>query len=191
MMDTSTNLDELVGMLCTAVRRMLKLKGGVDVSPDPVVLEKEIVSFNQRMRVDGLEKFNARTVFAVVKFYVDVDALDQDKPIGALIVYVEADDLGRLLWKLDYPRIDEDDEEVLLDGCGTLTNLIAGYFVKEIADMGHVHLEMSHFESFINSAVNGVAFASQQTKKYEVGFYLAGKKRIVAELTMGPVPRVY
>ncbi len=186
---STDSLKELSFILCVALRKMLVMKGGYDLSREPQMREMEVVSFHKRLRVDGLEKFGARTVFSVVQFYKDLEKMERDEPLGALIIFVEADHLARLLWGLDYPRIDEDDDDVLLDACGTLTNLIAGYFVKELFDQGYIHLQMSHFESYFNTALNGVAFAPDQTKKYEISFTIKGAKRIVAELTMGPVPR--
>ena len=182
------SLKGLALILGHAVRQMIQVKGEYDLSREPMMRQKPVISFHKRMRIDGMEKFNARTVFASVKFYTDVVNLELDKPLGALVVFIEVDEIARLMWSLDYPRIDEDDDAVILDACGTLTNLIAGYFVKEIHDLGFVHLQMSHFESYINTAIDGVAFSSDQTEKYEIDFWIKGAKRIVAELTMGPVP---
>ncbi|MBF0330711.1 MAG: hypothetical protein HQL17_02150 [Candidatus Omnitrophica bacterium] len=190
MPDTSSaRLYEFVDLLSKAAREMLQVKGNFDVSRKPVIVDKEVVSFHGRMRIDGLEKFNRRTVFSVVKFYTDAAHMERDRPVGALTVFVETEHLPKLLWSLEYPRIDEDDDEAMLDGCGTLTNLIAGYYVKEIFDQGYVHLQMSHFESYINTAVNGIAFSVDQTKKCEISFIIQGQKRIVVELTMSNVPR--
>jgi len=185
------NLKGLALILGHAVRRMIRVKGEYDLSRDPVMHQKPVVSFHQRLRVDGMEKFNARTVFSAVKFYADVENQELDKPLGALIIFIQTDEIARLMWSFDYPRIDEDDDASILDACGTLTNLIAGYFVKEIRDLGCVHLQMSHFESYINTAVNGIAFASDETEKYVIDFWIKGTKRIVAELTMGPVPMAH
>ena len=182
------NLKGLALILCDAVRKMIRTKGEYDLSRDPVMHQKPVVSFHHRMRVDGMEKFNARTVFSAVKFYTDVKKLELDQPLGALIIFIQADEIARLMWSFDYPRIDEDDDAMILDACGTLTNLIAGYFVKEVRDFGRVHLQMSPFESYINTAVNGIALASDETEKYVIDFWIKGTKRIVAELTMGPVP---
>jgi hypothetical protein len=182
------NLKGLAFILAHAVRSMVQTKGDYDLSRDPVMRLKPVVSFHQRMRVDGMEKFNARTVLSAVKFYSDIANLEADKPLGVLIIFIEVDEIARLMWSFDYPRIDEDDDAAILDACGTLTNLIAGSFVKEIYDMGFVHLQMSHFESYLNTAVNGIAFASDETEKYEIDFWIKGAKRIVAELSIGPVP---
>ncbi len=186
----SSSLYGLTLLLSAAVRNMIQLKGGYDFTGEPVFVEKKIVQFHRRMRVDGLEKFGARTVFSAVKFYTSVETMERDEALGVLVVFVEADYLSRLLWSLDYPRIDEDDDAAILDGCGTLANLIAGYFVKEIYDAGYIHLQMSHFESYINTAVNGISFCPGQDRKYEARFLLQGDRRVTAELTMGPVPRV-
>jgi hypothetical protein len=183
-------LREYCRIFCTAVRKMLLVKGAYDLSREPQLVKKEIVSFCRRLRVDGLEKFGVRTVFSVIKFYRDNAHLDHDQPLGAMILFVETDHLARLLWSLEYPRIDEDDDAVLLDACGTLANLVAGYFVKELNDRGYVHLQMSHFESYFNTAVNGIAFDSDETGKYEISFTIKGEKRLVAELTMSHLPRI-
>lgn len=184
----SADRQVFVDLLIKAVREILQAKGGFDVSRKPVVTEKDIVSFHGRLRVDAMEKYNARTVFSVVKFYANVEKMERDQPVGAMIVFVEAEYLSKLLWSLEYPRIDEDDDAELLDGCGTLVNVIAGHFVKIIHDKGFVHLQMSHFESYVNTALNGIAFSSDQTIKNEIIFYIQGQKRMVVELTMGHVP---
>ncbi len=178
----------MVQVLCAAVRKLVLLKGGYGFAADPEIVEKKIVQFRQRMRVDGLAKFGVRTAFSAVKFYAGVNELDHDEALGVLIIFVETDHLSRLLWSFDYPRIDEEDEEIILDGCGTLANLIAGYFVKGLCDAGCVHLQMSHFENHINTAVNGINFMPSQEKKYEIRFLLQGNRRITAELSMGHVP---
>jgi hypothetical protein len=90
---------------------------------------------------------------------------------------------------MDYGRIDEDDDEEVLDASGTVTNLIAGGFVKELTGRGYVHLEMSHFESFINTVVDGIHFSAEQDRKFEIEFFIRKEKRIVVELTMGNIPR--
>ena len=183
------SLSDYARVLAAAVRKMLLLKGGLELSRDPVFREKEITSFRRHIRVDALEKFNARSVFSVVKFYSDVAAMEADTPVGALIVFIEAEFVAKLLWHLEYPRIDDDDDDAILDGCGTLTNLIAGHFVKSLNDQGCVHLQMSHFDSYINTALDGIAFAPDQTRKYEISFLISGEKRLVAELTMSRIPR--
>ncbi len=183
------DLHGLSRILCVALRKMLMDKGEIGLSREPLIRQKNIVAFQGRLRVDALEKFNTRAVFSAVKFYVDAAHLEADQPVGVLIIFAEVEEIGRLLWKMEYPRIDDDDEAAILDGCGTLANLVAGYFVKELGDRGYIHLQMSHFESHINTALNGIAFASGENKKAEMTFWINGEKRLVAELTMTPLPK--
>ncbi|NLE65394.1 MAG: hypothetical protein GX606_05730, partial [Elusimicrobia bacterium] len=167
----------------------LRAKGDIYLSVDPVVRERPIVEFAKRMRVDGLEKFNCRTVFSSITFHLDKGHLEHGQAVGALVVYIPVDYLPRLMWLMEYGRINEDDDDVIMDACGTVTNLIAGYFVKELSGHGYIFLEMSHFESFINTAVNGINFSPEQDVKHEISFEIKGDKQIVVELTMGPIPR--
>lgn len=186
---TNRNLFDMAVILAFAVAKMLKAKGDIYLSTEPVIKERKTVQFARRMRVDGLEKFGSQTVFSSVTFHLDREHMDQGRALGALVVYIPVDYIARLMWLLEYGRIDEDDELVVMDACGTITNLIAGYFVKELSANGYIFLEMSHFESYINTAVNGVNFSPDQELKDELEFFIKGEKKIVAELTMKPLER--
>lgn len=183
------DLYEMAAILANVVRKILLVKGDIRLSSDPVINEKKVVQFHKRMRVDGLEKFGQRTLISTVIFYTDQDRMEGQDPVGAMAVYISLDYIARLMWLMEYGRIDEDDDSAVLDACGTVTNLIAGGFVKEMTARGYVHLEMSHFESYINTVVDGIPFSPDQDKKYEVDFFIKKEKKIVVELTMGRVPR--
>ncbi|NTV29172.1 MAG: hypothetical protein HGA80_03720 [Candidatus Omnitrophica bacterium] len=185
---TNLQLYSMALVLSRAAKDMLRVKGGIRLSAEPEIRERRIVQFGKRMRIDGLEKFSERTVFSSLHFYRDKSDMDKHNAVGCMIVYIPVSYLSRLLHLLDYPRVEEDDEEDLLDGCGTLTNLFGGWFVKELSAQGYVHLEMSHFESYINTAVNGIEFSSDQGSKCEIDFKIRDVKRLVMELTMAPIP---
>lgn len=176
-------------VLTVSIKKMLNVKGGIYLSAEPELLQKPIIEFGKRMRVDGLEKFGDRTVFSAVKFYRDGTCLDRDEPVGVLIVFIPVAYIPRLLKMLEYPLIDEDDDELVLDACGTIVNLIAGHFIKEVVEKGYGHLQMSHFESYINSALNGISFPLGEEKKYEIDFEINSQKRVVVEFVLGDVPR--
>ena len=183
------NLYDMSVILAFSISKMLRVKGDIYLSSEPIIKERRIIQFAKRMRVDGLEKFENKTVFSSVTFHIDRDHLEQEKALGALIIYIPVEYIARLMWLLEYGRIDEDDELVVMDACGTITNLIAGYFVKELSANGYIFLEMSHFESYINTAVNGINFSPEQDIKDEIDFLIKGDKKIVAELTMKPLER--
>lgn len=182
-------LYEYSQILIAAVKKMLHLKGGLVLSAEPDITEEKIVEFGRRMRVDGLSKFSEKTVFSNIVFYLSKTEMDNKQAIGSLVFYIPISYIAKLLWIFDYPRIDEDDETAVLDGCGTIANLLSGWFVKGLCGFGYIHLEMSHFESFINTAVNGVEFSSDQKVKHRIDFCIKGQKKLVAELTMGYIPR--
>ena len=75
-------------ILIDAVKVVLRQKGDIYLSPEPVVHEKGIVQFARRMRIDGLEKFNARTVIATVNFYLDKGHMEHGQAAGAHILYI-------------------------------------------------------------------------------------------------------
>ncbi len=177
--------------LAEVVKKILKNTGRVNLSSNPFLERKSIVEFMGRMRIFGMEKFDNPTYIAVVNYYADRQNLEQKKALGALVCYVEQDYVARLVRLLQYPRLEDDeDEEALKDASGTLCNLFAGQFKSEISKLGYIELQMSAFESFRNSSESGVAFCSGQTEKYEISFEIEGFKRLVVDLTMGAVPRV-
>lgn len=176
-------------ILISAMTKMLEAKGQIYLSSEPKISEKPIVQFQRRMRIDGLEKFNARTAMASINFYKDNEDMEHGKALGAIIVYIPTEYLSRLMWMLDYDRIDEDEEDVAMAACGTVANLIGGHFVKELSAHGYIFLQMSHFEGFINSCLNGINFFFEEDYKHEIEFYIKGEKQIVVELSMKKLQR--
>ncbi len=107
-----------------------------------------------------------------------------------LIVYLEQEILPDFLRLLQYPYIDFDDDMEVKDGCGTLVNLIAGQYKREMATLGYKDLMMSPFESYINSAPDGVGIPKGLTEKYELSFDVEGIKRLVVEMvTLDMLPK--
>ena len=86
--------------------------------------------------------------------------------------------LPEFLRLLQYPYIDYDNDHDVKDGCGTIANLIAGQYKREVGAMGYKDLMMSHFESFI-TAPEGVEIPLESMEKYELSFEVDGVKRLV------------
>lgn len=177
-------------MLAEVVKRILNRKASIFNARVIDFNLKPIVAFKNRMRVSSLDKFDGITYVSVVYFYLNEDLKKQNKPVGTLIIYMEDEYLEDLLRKLDYPKIDVDDQEAVEDACGTICNLIAGNFKSGLTQLGYQELMMSHFRSFRTEIVNGVEYDPAQKQKYEVGFEVRDRLRIVAEIVMGKVPKV-
>jgi hypothetical protein len=180
------NLFAMALALVVSVKKLFVEKSGVKFSDEPLVEKKPIVQFMQRMRLDAMEKFNQTTFFSVIHYH---SPENPGKPAGVLIVYIERQFVPEMLRLLRYPYIDYDDDDEVLDGTGAIVNLVAGQFKKELANLGYADLQMSHFTSYVNRAVNGIEFPKGQTNKYEVSFEIDEKKRLVIEMVMSPLPK--
>ena len=143
----------------------------------------------RRMRVFGMEKFNNPTFIATVNYYLNTQEMEKKAVWGLLAVYVEQDYLGNLIQLLEYPDVDDENPEDMKDACGSLCNLIGGQFRTDLIANGFANLEMSHFSSYSNSSLSGAEFYNKVREKYEISFYIGGEKRLVAEFTIGPLPK--
>ena len=176
--------------LCSAIKKIFFEKSETTFSSEPRLEKKFITEFERKMRVDAMEKFNTITVFSTVEFASNEENLQRQEFMLTLVVYLEQNFLPDFLRLLQYPYIDFEDEVEVKDGCGTLANLIAGQYKREMAKLGYRDLMMSPFESHINTAPNGVGIPRGLTEKFELSFDVDGTKRLVVELvTLDMLPK--
>lgn len=176
--------------LCAAVKKIFYEKSASVFSSEPKLAKKPIIQFIRRMRVDAMEKFNSTTVFSVIEFAPNEEGLEKQVYMVTLVVYLEQKFLPEFLRLLQYPYIDSDDEMEVKDGCGTVANIIGGQYKRELAVLGYKDMMMSHFESEINTAVDGVGIPDGPTEKYEISFEVDGTKRLVVEMiTLATLPK--
>jgi hypothetical protein len=168
--------------LSAAVKKIFYEKSEMTFSSEPALEKKPIVLYFNEMRVDAMEKFNSTTVFSVIDFAATEEGLENHKYLITIIVYLEKDFLPEFLRLLQYPYIDSDDDMEVKDGCGTLVNLIAGQYKREMATLGYKDVMMSPFESYINTAMDGVLIPQGVTEKYEINFEIEGTKRLTVEM---------
>jgi len=180
--DNSEVAFSLALALSAAVKKVFYEKSAMKFSSEPVLERKLITQFVNKMRVDAMEKFNATTVFSTVDFAASDDALKRQEYLLTLVVYLDKKFLPEFLRLLQYPYIDSDDEQEVKDGCGTLVNLIAGQYKREMVLLRNEDLAMSHFGSYINSAADGLNIPKGSTDKYEISFEVDGVKRLVVEV---------
>lgn len=181
-------------LLANVMRLTLQKRAHIELSQPPEIRQVAIVEFLKRMRLWSLDKFKDTSYISIIQFYLDENEKKKNKSLGALIIYLESSYIGYLFKRLGYPNLDEDDMDVLKDACGTFCNIIAGLFRTALVDLGYVELDMSHFSCYVDSVPtiekipSGVDYHPTQTHKYEINFEILGVKRIVADLTLGPVP---
>jgi len=168
--------------LTAAVKKIFYEKSEMTFSAEPKLEKKPVTQFVQKMRVDAMEKFNSTTIFSAVEFMSTKEGSNKPECFITLIVYLEKHFLPEFLRLLQYPYIESDEEAELKDGCGTLANLIAGQYKREMAQLGYKDLMMSHFQSYVNTAPDGIEIPKGLTEKFELSFEVEGTKRLVVEL---------
>jgi len=177
-------------LLRKGVIALFKERGDVEFSSPPELVHKQIIEFDGKIRADGIDKFNNEiTYVSAVNFYANQAEMEKKKTLGALITYVEKAYLVKLMKMLQYPPVDEDNEQALLDSIGTLCNIVSGRFKSEIKSAGYTDLEMSHFINYRNSAVVGIDFCPKEYYYYEMTCEIDGVRRLIIDMTMGVVPK--
>ncbi len=183
------DLEKFADLLIKGVVALFQERGELTFTNEPQKERKQIIEYEGKMRADGMEKFNNEPAYvSVVNYYAGETDMQKKKTLGALVIYVEQAYLAKLMKLLQYPPVDDESEEAMLDSCGTLSNIIAGRFKSEISSGGYIELEMSHFQTYRNSAFAGVAFNRNEYDMYVVSFEIADTKRLVMEMSMGIVP---
>ncbi len=186
----NTDLENFAKLLVAGTTKLFEERGGVTFAKAPTLALKGIIEYQGRMRVDGMEKFNNEpAIGSTVNFFANAQEMAKNKTLGALVVLVDQGYLPRLMKTLQYPAFDDEDENALMDSCGTLCNIIAGKFKSEILAAGYIDLEMSAFNNFRNNPITGIDFCFAEYSKYEISFLLDNEKHLVLEITMGTVPR--
>ena len=182
-------LEKFADLLIKGVTALFAERGELEFSKDPEKERKTIIEYEGKMRADGMEKFNNEpTYVSVVNYYASEADMQKNKVLGALVIYVEQAYLPKLMRLLQYPPVDDESEEAMLDSCGTLSNIIAGRFKSEVSSAGYIELEMSHFQTYRNSAFAGVSFCPSEFDMMTVSFEIANVKRLAMEMSMGVVP---
>ncbi len=183
-------LEQYAEVLKRSVIALFKERGNVVFTKPPQLTRRPIIEYEGKIRADGMDKYNNEVAYvSAVNFYSDVAALEKKKPLGVLVVYVQFEFLPRLMKLLQYPPIDDEKEQALLDSIGTLCNIVSGRFKSEIKAAGYKDLEMSHFINYRNNAVVGVSYNPKESEYYEMVCEIEGKRRLAIDLTMSPIPK--
>lgn len=178
-------------LLSKTVERTLAVEGNLKLSAKPTLEKSGIVSFMNRMRVWSFGKFkDENTYVSSINFYKNDLDMGENKPIGAIIVYVGEEFLPFLLKRFGYPLVDEDDEEGMMDAVGTFANLVGAKFNTGLNQLGYIDLSMSYCSNYKNEVIDGVKCDIKEREKYEASFYVKNEKRICIDLSMGDIPKI-
>ncbi len=184
-MDPQVIMTSVMGVIESVLGKM----SGVVATDQPQSKECDIIEYDGRMRVGGMEKFNAPSFVSVINFYISPNDMERHKAKGALVVFVDSENAGKLFHALGFSIPDDEDDVSMMDACGELCNLIAGNFKNELSGLGYADLTISAPHSYKNSVIDGVEYSPDQKNKYEFSFFYWRRKAIVVEVTLANIPQ--
>ena len=94
---------------------------------------QNILEYQGRMSVTGMEKFNGPAYIAAVSFYLNEQDRDKHRAKGAMVLYLEASNTEKVLRGFGHPVSDEDEEEETLAACGKLCAMLATKFKENLS----------------------------------------------------------
>ncbi len=174
--------------LIETITASFKSKSNLNFSQDPDSSEKNVIEYNSRMRVFGLEKFDGPCFLSAVSFYASQKHLEDHDPCGVIVVFLDEEAVLKIM-KGFGNMTRADDEETLMVGCGEFCKLIAGDFQNAIGSLGYRNLVVSSPINYKNDAPEGIEFPYSEYKFHEANFYLWKKKTMVVNVVLAPPPR--
>ena len=179
-------LEELAGTLKEVIQKNLTKTGKITFSEEPKIIKKDIIEYDHRMRVSGLEKFNAPAYVAGISYYRSPKDQEEHNACGAIVLYVEEQYVEILLKALGQTGIDDENEEMLSKKCGEFCSIVGEEFTTAVSGQGYNDLVAAVPISFRNTIQDGIDFSYTQYEKYEISFLIKAKKIMVAEITITP-----
>ena len=172
------------------ISSMFDKKGGIKFSAKPSIERKDIIEWQGKMRIAGMEKFNEPTFISFVNYYLSEQDKQKKSVLGAVIIFVIEGQLVSILNKLGYPKVDDESETEMKEGCGKLCQDIGEAFKAKIGAMGYAEPLMTIPENYRSNVPQGVSFNFKEYDKFELNFSLENKKVLVIEMTLGPIRRL-
>lgn len=179
--------DEIIGKISVkVVEDTIKGMSSLTFSKDSHFDKREIIEYQSRMRVFGMEKFNGPCYIGVVNYYFSAEDQKNHDACGVFILFIEETNVGKFLKSLGYRGFDEDEEKSVYKPLGEFTEVLSSNFKKEIQSLGYQNLISSTPACYHNDISSGVEFSYDQYAKYESSFYLWKDKIVVVEVTIKP-----
>ena len=180
----STSSQNIATACIKVVENILKQKSILAFTKDPESVQRDIIEYDSRMRVFGMEKFNGPCFMSVINYYFSQEDLKNHKACGAFIFYVEESCAGKLLKALGFKGFDDEDEAAVLKICGEFCEVLAGEYKNELSNVGYKDLVLSAPTNYHNVVPEGVEFSYDEYVKYEMSFHLWKQKAVVVDITM-------
>lgn len=191
-MSEQNNITDELRTLSLALEKIMK-QLFVDKSRTKIskaeINRKEIIEFRHCMRIFGLEKYHMPTVISTLNYYLNGRDRARQNAFGALLVYVDLDEVIEILRLLGEPVEMVSDEDELLGCGGKIVGIVGGAMKEAMASVGYGSLEVGNPWTIRNSSNQGAPFYQKKKEKDEISFYIGEKKRLVIEINMGPMAK--
>lgn len=188
MAENNQNSDaqKYAAKMIDVVQGVFRQKSSIEFSQDPVIVDKNLIEYDSRMRVFGLEKFNGPSYASSVSFYRSQQQMQSHDACGVMNLFIEEEAAGKLLKSLGYTGFDDSDDDAVLEHCADFCNTIAGNFNAELSKMGFSNLSMSDPLKEKNNIAAGVDFPYSQYIYHEVQFFIWKQKAVAVDIVMVP-----
>lgn len=173
--------------LIEVVQDTFRKMGNVEFSKDPRFIKRDIIEYESRMRVFGLEKFNGPCYVSSISYYSSQKHQEAHDACGTMNLFMEEGAAGKILKTLGYTGFDDEDETMVLDNCGEFCNVLAGNFKNGLTNLGYKDLYLSAPIKEKNNLSKGAEFPFSQYIYYETEFYLWKQKAVVVDIVMAPM----
>jgi hypothetical protein len=163
-----------------------KMPAIVPTSP-PDVKTVDIVEYDKRMKVSGVEKFDSTSYVSVINFYSNQGDLQKHKPKGAFILLFDSENAGKFYKALGFSVSDDEDDMSMINTNGEVCLSLATSFKTALASLGYGDLVMSEVANYKNKVLEGVEYSPEQKSKLEITFTYFKRKSIVLELSFADI----
>jgi hypothetical protein len=187
-MPTQLKKEELAEDFRACVQKTIEEYCQVVFAKDAKVVARDIIEYESRMRVFGLEKFNDTCFIAFINLYESPLELERKDTCGVILVYVNEESAERL-FKFPLKGHQEEDDTYLMELTKTLCRQLFERFKVSAFRYGYANLLGAEVEGYRSNVEEGVVFPYSQDTLYQVSCNLWKEKMVVAELVLAPASR--
>ena len=179
---------KIISAACVrAVEYALKQLSSLSFTSEPAFVQREIIEYDSRMRVFGMEIFNGPCYISTVNYYFSETDAKGHNACGAFVLYLEESAAARLFKSLGFKNYNEDDDVKMMATAGELCQTLAEAFKKELSGLGYQDLIIGQPLNYHNFVPDGVEFSYDQYVKCETSFTLWRQKVLVVDVTLKPL----
>lgn len=179
-MSNNPHLEQAAKELARIVRQTLEQKAEVEFDQDEAFEEKDIIEYNGRITVSGMNKFNKPCLVSSVSFYPDENAQKKQKANAAMILYLEPDFMPKVFKKLSYKDFNSDEDEHIFANCKELNKLLAEAFLSYLKSSKNYI--MGEPLAGHNTIAQGVEFPYKEYQYMEIKFFPWNKPHFLIDL---------